>query len=100
MVRVADWLLECIWMAAQAAGSGGQTQEAACLEVSSGSLLVLETHRGSMGAMDMRSPLERALTDGDLSAKEMTIFHEVAAGSRQMKVGGVMPGGKMEPSSG
>ena len=87
-------------MADHAPGSGVHVQEAACCGVSVGGLLVLETHLGSMGPICIRSPLEKARTGLDLSAKEISICQEVAAVSRHKNMGGVMPGGKMEPFSG
>jgi hypothetical protein len=44
--------------------------------------------------------MERMTMGGVLPANEISIFHEVPAASRQRKVGGVMPGGKMESFSG
>ena len=87
-------------MADHVAVSGVQVQDSACCGVKLGGSLVLETQSGSMAPICIRSPLDKALIEGALSAKDIVIRQDVAAASLHRKVGGVMPGGKMEPSSG
>src|SRR5579863_101528 len=100
MASVAGCALEWSWMADQVAASGVQTHEAACCALSSGGLLVAATQRGSMAPTCMCCPFDSAWMAGELSEKVTVICQEVAEESRQMIVGCVMPGGKMEPCSG
>lgn len=100
MTRVAGAATEWAWMVAQVAGSGVQVHIAACWAVSVGGLLVSLTAWASIGGILMRSPPVTKWMGGVLSAKTMSMFQEAPAASRQRMVGGVMPGGKMEPSSG
>src|ERR1035441_9854316 len=100
MVTVAGCPVEWSCMADQVAGSGVQIQDAACCEVNFGSSLLSETHSGSIAPTCIRTPLDRMWRTGALFAKDMLIRQDVATASLQMNVGGVMPGGKMEQSSG
>src|SRR5580658_6966923 len=100
MVTVAGCPVEWSCMADQVSASGVQVQDSACFVVSLGGSLVSETQSGSMGPIFIRSPFDLASMAGALLAKVTLIFHDVAAGSRHKNVGGVIPGGKMEPSSG
>src|ERR1017187_4428630 len=98
MTRVAGVATEWAWMAAQVAAAGVHVQVAACWAVRVGGLLVSLTAWASMGGISMRSPPVTKWMGGVLSAKKMSMFQEAPAASRQRMVGGVMPGGKMEPS--
>src|ERR1035441_9654505 len=100
IVNVAACPVEWTCMAAQVAGLGVQVQDVACCGVNFGNSLLGATHWGSIAPVCIRTPLERAWRGGALSAKDMPICQDVAAASLQMNVGGVMPGGKMEPFSG
>src|ERR1035437_3222893 len=100
MTTVAGWATELAWMAAQMSLSGVHVQVAACCKVSLGGSLESATQSGSMAPSFMCSPLESAWMGRALPAKVTSMLHEVPAASRHRKVGGVMPGGKMEPFSG
>ena len=97
MTRRAGDAIEWAWMAVQVAASGVQVKVAACWSVRVGGLLVSLTACVSMGGILMRSPPVTKWMGEVLSAKRMSIFQEVPAASRQRIVGGVMPGGKIEP---
>src|SRR5271155_3110531 len=99
---VAGCSTECCLIMAQVSASGIQVCAAACSGVSEGGLLFSETQRGSILLIWMGSPCEVAWIGFDPSAKAMAMRHAVAEGSasRQMKVGGMISGGKIEPSCG
>src|SRR5208337_229928 len=92
---------ECCLIVAHVAASGVQVCAAACSLVSDGGWLLSDTHRGSISPMRMGSPWELTWIGSDPSAKVISMRHVLAeaSASRQRKVGGVISGGKMEPSS-
>ncbi len=100
MVSVAGDPVEADWIRSQVAASGVQVQEAACCGVSFGGSLVSLTQSGSIAPRCILSPPETICMAGAPAPKVMSIFQEAATPSRQRKLGGVISGGKMEPSSG
>src|SRR5277367_5006855 len=93
---VAGCSMECCLMMAQVSASGIQVCAAACSSVSEGSLLFSETQRGSILPIWMGSPGEVAWIGFEPSAKVMATRQVLAeaSASRQIKVGGMMSGGK------
>src|ERR1035441_8279022 len=89
-------------IASQVPASGIQVCAASCSGVSLGSSLLAETASGSISPMRIGSPADFTWMAGARSGNVMSILHEVtlAAASRQRKVGGVISGGKTEPSAG
>src|ERR1035438_2178056 len=100
MVTMAGCPVECNWMADQVFASGVQVKVAACWGVNFGASPGSLVHSGSMGPMRILSPLGRNWRIGALSENEISMLQKIPAASRQRNVGGVMPGGNTEPSSG
>src|ERR1017187_1102236 len=100
MVTIAGSAMEFDWIVAHVAESGVQVKVAACCGVSFGASSGLTVHSGSIAPSRILSPVDRTWMVGTFPANEISIFQEVPAASRQRNVGGVIPGGKMEPSSG
>src|SRR5664279_948572 len=88
--------------ASQVPASGIQVCAAACSGVSLGGSLLGEAASGSISPMRIPSPDDFTWMPGAPSGKAMSIVHDdtLAAASRQRKVGGVISGGKSEPSAG
>ena len=102
MVTVAATATDCRLMACQVAGSGFQACAADSGGVSLGGSLVSATQSGSMGPTGRRSPLLVAWIVAGAPPKETSIRQRVTPfpASRQRRVGGVISGGKIDPSSG
>ena len=99
---VAGRSVECCLIVAHRGASGVQVCAAACSGVREGGWLVSEMQRGSISPIRIGSPWELTWIGSEPSAKVISIRHVLAdaSASRQRKVGGVISGGKMEPSSG
>src|ERR1035438_2710865 len=100
MVSVAGAAVECDWMDCHVGSSGVHVQDAACWGVNVGGSLVLLTQSGSMAPIRIFSPCGRKWREGGSLENAMSMVQESAEPSRHRKVGGVMPGGKIDPSSG
>src|ERR1035438_2212085 len=89
-------------IASQVRASGVHVWATACSGVSLGGSLLAETACGSISPMRIPSPDDFTWMPGAPSGKAMSTVHDVtlAAASRQRKVGGVISGGKREPSAG
>src|ERR1035437_707130 len=102
MVTVAGAATDCFLMTAQTAASGIQVCAEACSGVSFGNSLFGETHRGSISPTRRRSPFDSTWMDGARPPKSMWMRQRDARPdeSRNRNVGGVISGGKIDPSSG
>ena len=102
IASVAGAATDCFLIAAQTAASGVHVCAEACSGVSFGSSLVAETQRGSMAPTLRRSPLDSTWISGARPPKETSMRQVVARvdASRNRNVGGVISGGKIEPSDG
>src|ERR1039457_5735513 len=93
---------ECVLIASQVLASGVHVCAAACSGVSLGGSLLGHTAAVSLSPVRIASPDDFTWLPGAPSGKAISTVHDVtlAAASRQRKVGGVISGGKREPSAG
>src|ERR1700722_1882774 len=102
MLTFAGFSKECFLIWAHMAGLGVHVCALACSGVRCGNSLFGDMHCESISPIFHGSPCDSMTIFGEPSAKVNSIRHRFALGeaSRQMNVGGVISGGKIEPESG
>src|ERR1700722_634305 len=102
MLIFAGFSKECFLIWSHMAGPGVQVCALACSGVRRGNSLFGEMHCGSISTIFHGSPCDSKTIFGEPSANVISIRHKfvLCDGSRQMNVGGVISGGKIEPERG